>query len=93
MTQREALGLSRNVLEHFDEYPCGTGKRQKKDAAKTGLSNEERARQYQPELGAGTAAVLRIGASPQAEIDLASVAPTAARRLVKSSVSSSVSMC
>lgn len=44
MTQREALGLSRNVLEHFDEYLCGTGKRQKKDTTKTGLSNEEPAR-------------------------------------------------
>lgn len=44
---------------------------------------KSRPARYQPELGTGAAATLRVGSPPQAEIDLASGAPTAARRLVK----------
>ncbi len=83
MNQREALGLARNVLEHFDEYYCGTGDLQRKDAEKTGLNREDLALRYRPEGGGAEQPTLRIGSPPLAEIDLATVAPTAARQLVR----------
>jgi hypothetical protein len=83
MNQRQALGLARDVLEHFDEYLSGTGKKQREDQARTGESKEDLAQRYRPELGTTAQPTLRIGSAPLAEIDLANVAPVAARQLVE----------
>ena len=83
MNQRQALRLARDVLEHFDEYLSGTGKKQREDLARTGESKEDLAQRYRPELGTTAQPTLRIGSAPLAEIDLADVAPAAARQLVE----------
>jgi len=83
MNQRQALALARDVLEHFDEYLSGTGKKQKEDQARTGESKEDLAQRYRPELGTTGQPTLRIGSAPRAEIDLAAIAPAAARQLVE----------
>jgi hypothetical protein len=83
MNQRQALRLARDVLEHFDEYLSGTGKKQREDQARTGESKEDLAQRYRLELGTTAQPTLRIGSAPLAEIDLADVAPAAARQLVE----------
>ena len=83
MNQRQALRLARDVLEHFDEYLSGTGKKQREDQARTGESKEDLAQRYRLELGTTPQATLRIGSAPLAEIDLADVAPAATRQLVE----------
>jgi hypothetical protein len=88
MNQREAIALARDVLEHFDEYYCGTGRLQKREqAADPSLSKEDLALRYRPSLGSAGRTALRIGPDPPAdplvEIELASIAPKAARHLVE----------
>jgi hypothetical protein len=78
----------RDVLEHFDEYYCGTGRLQRREqAADPSLSREALAIRYRPSLGSGGRTALRIGPDPPAEplveIELASIAPKAARQLVE----------
>lgn len=83
MNQRETLRLARDVLEHFDEYLSGTGKKQREDQVRTGESREDLAQRYRLELGTTAQPTLRIGSAPLAGIDLADVAPAAARQLVE----------
>ncbi len=86
--QRDAMVLARDVLEHFDDYYCGTGNMQRREqAADPNLSKEDLALRYRPPLGSGGTIALRSGSDPPAhplvEIALASIAPKAARQLVK----------
>jgi len=87
--QRDSLVLARDVLEHFDEYWCGTGRNQQAAiAGNPHLTREELAIRYRPDFGITTDSLptLRLGdphpAQPLVEVDLASVAPVAARQLV-----------
>jgi|SRR5215472_9389344 len=85
--QRDAMVLGRDVLEHFDEYYCGTGKMQRQEQeADPSLSKEDLALRYRPSLGSADPIALRIGSDPPAcplvEIELASIAPKVARQLV-----------
>jgi hypothetical protein len=86
LSDRQALKLARNVLEHFDAYYCGTGDRQRADAARSSESREELAQRYRVDLGGPSAARphLLIGMKPDeplVEIDLAEPAAHAARQL------------
>jgi len=90
LNQRDALLLARHVLEHFDEYWCGTGHKQSDALTRNPkLTREELAVRYRPDFGATTDSLptLRVGdpypSQPLVEVDLASVAPAAARQLVR----------
>ncbi len=85
LSDREALKLARNVLEHFDEYYSGTGNQQR-PAARSGQSLEDLAQRYRIDLGGPSAARphLLIGMKPDeplVEVDLAEPAAHAAREL------------
>lgn len=80
----QALVQVRDVLEHFDEYLCGTGRWQRRDADK---SSEDRAQDYRVDFeGTADHPQLRIGplrpAPARFTIDLVTNAPDAARDLV-----------
>jgi hypothetical protein len=84
--RNDALTLARNILQHFDEYYCGKGRRQTANRARNaGLDNEELARSHTVDFGGPSASRphLRIGpreGSPIVSIDLVAEAPGAARR-------------
>lgn len=85
LSDRQALKLARNVLEHFDAYYSGTGERQR-PAVRSGDSPEDQAQHYRIDLGGPSAARphLLIGMKPDeplVEIDLAEPAAHAARQL------------
>lgn len=83
----DALALARNVLQHFDEYYCGKGRRQTSNRARSsGLDTEELARSHTVDFGGPSASQphLRIGpreGPPIVSIDLVAKAPAAARQL------------
>ena len=79
-----ALGLARNVLEHFDAYYQGTGHTQQPGRG----SSEDLAQDYRWELDgpADGALRLRIGlrpAAPLVVVDLVEHAPRASRQLAR----------
>lgn len=83
---QRALVDARDVLEHFDEYLCGTGKLQR-DAAKRnqGMSKEDLAQSYRIDFEPpADRSRLRVGlrpAEPLLIIDLVETAPEAADQL------------
>lgn len=86
LSDRQALKLARNVLEHFDAYYSGAGYRQRAEAARSGQSREDLAQRYRIDLGGPSAARphLLIGMKPDeplVEIDLSEPAAYAARQL------------
>jgi hypothetical protein len=86
---RAALELARNVLEHFDEFYCGSSIRQNRQMQRNpDQSKETLAREHQIGLGGPPAKHpwLVIGRDldePLASIDLVIEAPRAARRLAQ----------
>lgn len=85
-----ALVLARDVLEHFDKYMCGIGRRQGQAAKHNpGTSEEDLAQNYRIDFEPpADRPQLRVGplrpAEPLVVIDLVTTAPIAARQLVDS---------
>jgi hypothetical protein len=87
LAPHEALGLARNVLQHFDEFYCATSDRQKRQQRRNPNQDKENlARQHQVGFRGKSAREpdLVIGDNldePVVAIDLVAKAPAAARRL------------
>lgn len=87
LAPHEALGLARNVLQHFDQFYCATSDRQKRQQRRSpGQGRENLARQHQIGLCGPSAREphLVVGDNlnePVVSIDLVAGAPAAARRL------------
>lgn len=87
LAPHEALGLARNVLQHFEEFYCATSDRQKRQQRRDPNQDKENlARQHQ--IGFRGSSVgephLVVGDNldePVVSIDLVAEAPAAARRL------------
>jgi hypothetical protein len=55
-SKAEAFALARDVLEHFDDYYCGTGNLQKKDWQRSpGIDREDLAQRYRVDLAGPSA--------------------------------------
>lgn len=87
LAAHEALGLARNVLQHFDEFYCATSDRQKRQQRRNSdQSKENLAREHQIGFRGPSAREphLVIGDNldePVVTIDLVAKAPAAARQL------------